>query len=362
MTSVALLGGVVVIGAARPLGESVGRDDGVAQGLHYDIHKTVVNTPAPDSTEPNPQPSTTTALAHVQVANGKSRVDVADGYFLGIWLSPGDYLIVSDSGRTMVLVNPSNKLYAPVDLAQMQQGGNSFANAFGGMMGVQASNVKVEATALGSDKLPQGMATKYRITEDYTVTIAVMGMDATTTNHSTTDLWYLPASTSIVSPFGVPIKKEDPTTGFYGPDYAKQMTAAKAKLPAGMPIKIVASTVTTDVKGNHASNTTTWEFTNIAQAPVADNAFDVPAGFTQFTGPLALMPTPSGGAATAGATTAGQPAGKSTGSAVGNAAAGAANGVVDAAKQGASNGVTNTVNQAASDAAASTVKKILHLP
>ena len=92
-------------------------------------------------------------------------------------------------------------------------------------------------------------------------------------------------------------------------------------------------------------------------AAVADNAFDVPAGFTQFTGPLALMPTPSGTGAATAATTAGQPAGKS-GSSVGNAAAGVANGVGNSAAQGA----TNAVNQAASDAAASTVKKILHLP
>jgi hypothetical protein len=339
-------------GIARQLGGGGPQKGIAAQGLRYDIHKTVINTPAPDSTNPTPTTDTLTALAHAQVANGKVRIDVVSGYFVGIWLSPGDYLLVTDSGRSAVLVNPQNKMYANVDLAQLRQQGTDFANAFGPMMGVQSSNVKVEGTALGTEKLPQGAASKFRITEDYTVTMAVMGMDAATTTHQTTDLWYLPASSSIASPFGVPITKDAPTTGFFGPDYAKQMTAAKAILPTGMPVKITAATTTTDKKGNHAQNITTWEFTNIAQGTVADNAFDVPAGYTQFTGPLAMMPTPTAGASTAAKN------GKSAGSTVGNAAGSAASGVGNAAASGA----TNAVNQAASDAAASTVKKILHLP
>ena len=359
MATATIAGGVVLLGAAQPAGDPTSLNGAASTGLHYDIHLTIVTTPAPDPTGVAATPTTTTALAHAQVANGKAHIDIADGYFSGGWLTPGDFLIVRDSGRTIIVVSPKNKLYANVDIGQLAQGANSPANAFGGMAGVQATKVKIDATPLASEKLGQVTAQKFEVTEDYTVSLAIMGMTSTTVTHTTTDLWFAPALTAIINPFAVPITRDAPTTMFFGQDYATQMSAAKFKLPAGSPIKYVAVSTLTDAKGNHSGTNTTWELGNVAQATVSDAAFDVPAGYTQYSGSIAMMPSGAGGPGSpVPATTTAAGNGKGAGGAVAGAATNAASGAANSAAQGAQ----STVNQAASDAASSAVKKILHFP
>ena len=231
MATATIAGGVVLLGAAQPAGDPTSLNGAASTGLHYDIHLTIVTTPAPDPTGVAATPTTTTALAHAQVANGKAHIDIADGYFSGSWLTPGDFLIVRDSGRTIIVVSPKNKLYANVDIGQLAQGANSPANAFGGMAGVQATKVKIDATPLALEKLGQVTAQKFEVTEDYTVSLAIMGMTSTTVTHTTTDLWFAPALTAIINPFAVPITRDAPTTMFFGQDYATRDVCCEIQTP-----------------------------------------------------------------------------------------------------------------------------------
>jgi hypothetical protein len=337
-------------------------------GLRYDIHMTVttVNAGAGQSSRAYGE-----GLAHAQIIPGKARIDVAKGP-IGV-MTDGEFLITHDT--TTLLFDPQHMQYAQVDPAKMMQGLSGVIGGLNAMVGVQATNVKVDETALGAgDKLGTFSTLKYRITEDYAVSLNVMGMGSSMTAHTTTDYWFVQGGPTFVNPFVSKGASQTQLPVNLGPQYAAQMAAARAKLPAGVPMKTMVVTLVTDANGNRTTTTTTWELTNVAIAAIADGAFDTPAGYSQLSGPEAMMMMTGGGATGPGATsamsgpgasspptaTATHPGNSSSG--VGGAAAGAANGVGSAAKQGAVSGVTGAVSGAASNATTNAVSKILHLP
>jgi hypothetical protein len=363
-----LAAGVILLGAARPAGE----------GLRYDIKLTVTTVKAGTGQSTRAYDE---GLAHAQVSGTKARIDVAKGP-IGP-LMDGHFLIIHDT--TTLLFDPQRMQYAQVDPAKMMQGLNGVIGGLNAMMGVQATNIKVDETALGAgDQLGAYATLKYRITEDYTVSLNIMGMGSSMTGHTTTDYWYAQKAAGIINPFVA--KNASPTQlpVNLGPQYAAQMTAARAKLPSGVPIKSVVTTVITDANGNRSTTTTQWEITNVAQAPIPDATFDIPSGYSQLTG-ADMLASMTGGTATSPATggatgAAGSPSAAptaatspgapvptppntgNTSSGVGAAAAGAVGGVGNAAKQGAVSGVTGAVSGAASNATTNAVQKILHIP
>jgi hypothetical protein len=361
----------VLLGAARPTGE---RDQPPATvvGLRYDIQMTATNTPAPG---PSGQSSPTylQTLAHAQMASGTLRIDVAKGPFVIGVVQDGDFLTLRDSGHTVLLFKPQTKQYLQLDLAKLSQGVSGLAGTFGGLLGMQATNVKITTASLGAGDLMQQYSTvKYRLTQDYTVAVAVMGMNTTMTTHSTSDYWFAPQVTNVANPFDASPNKGSPTS-FLGPDYATQMAAARAKLPNGVPLKAVTTTVVTDSKGTSTS-TTTWQLSNITKATISTSVFDVPAGYTQMQGsPMSLLPamagvgaigamsgastTPPGGTAAPTGTTA-TPAWNGSSA----PSAGATGGIPNAGTQGAGVPAANGVQDSGVSAAASAVKKLLHLP
>jgi hypothetical protein len=350
----ALAAGVVAMGAAP------------VNGLRYDIHMTVTTVSAGTGQSTRAYGE---GLAHAQIIPGKARIDVAKGP-IGV-MTDGEFLIVRDT--TTLLFDPNHMQYAQVDPAKMMQGLNGMIGGLNAMMGVQATNIKVDEAALGAgDKLGTLSTAKYRITEDYAVSLNVMGMGSSMTAHTTTDYWFAQGGPPFVNPF---VSKGASPTQLpvnLGPQYATQMTAARAKLPAGVPVKTMVVTLVSDANGNRTTTTTTWELTNIAPTAVADGTFDTPAGYSQLSGPEAMMNMTGGGATggmsgpTGSPVSAGSPAASTgpggTSSGVGGAAAGAVGGVGNAAKQGAVSGVTGAVSGAASSATSGAVSKILHIP
>jgi predicted aspartyl protease len=65
---------------------------------------------------------------------------------------------------------------------------------------------------------------------------------------------------------------------------AKQSAAMK-----GFPLKQVMTTTTTAANGKSQTNTTTLTIINIEKTKVADDQFEVPAGYKQVDSPLAGM-------------------------------------------------------------------------
>jgi hypothetical protein len=343
-----LVVGVVLLGAALPAGG----------GLTYDIHFTVTTVKAGTGQSTR---AFDEGLAHAQLSGTKARIDVTKGPIGAV--PDGDFLIIRDTST--FLFSPSQQQYAQIDPAKMLQGLSGVVGALNTLSGVQATNVKVDESALGAgDHLGAYSTLKYRITEDYTVSLNLMGMvgGSSMTGHTTTDYWYPQAAPALVNPFVAKGASPTQLPVNLGPAYASQMSAARGKLPAGVPVKIVVTTVVSDANGNRTTTTTLWELTNITPATIADAVFETPAGYTQLTAGDALMAVAGGGASGAAPETTAAHPGGTPASGVAGAATGAANGVGNAAKQGVVSGVNGTISGAANDAASGAVKKILHIP
>jgi hypothetical protein len=269
-----------ILGAKGPPSGPV---DSLTTGLRYDLQLTTTS-----ATSENGQPATSNSgLAHVEIVNGRVRIDVAEGEFAAI-AGTGDILLFTDTSHAATLIKPDLKQYVQVDFKKLSAGLTNTVNAFGGAMGVQASNVKLDFASLGpGDKVGPFSTNKYRITQDYILSVSFLGaiQSKGTTMHSTTDYWYAPQLTMIVNPFANVVQE----TAWFGATYGQQLAALQAKLPKGVPVKTIMTDVATDSVGAKTTTTVTWELTNFVRADIPDDAFQIPADYTQMQAPTALL-------------------------------------------------------------------------
>ena len=110
-------------------------------------------------------------------------------------MPPGAYLLVRDGGRSIVLVNPEERTYAPINPSAMGSGLDTMG---GGAMDMKVQDPKVEKLV----EEPGGMilgreTTHYRYHTAYTMTIAMASMKSAMTTDVVEDVW-----TAKAIPFG----------------------------------------------------------------------------------------------------------------------------------------------------------------
>jgi hypothetical protein len=191
----------------------------------------------------------------------------------------GSYMLFTEGGKTMTIVDPQNKQYYEMDLAGMMR----LVGAMGPIMSIEMSDVSIDAEPLGSGETIEGYATeKYRLMSKYTTKVSVIGIKQTSHVADTAIYWYAPKLKLVANPFGN-------ASGLAGlvnsTEYETQMNAAMAKMPTGVPVKIVSRSVQTDAKGKQQSQVTTIEFTEIGTGDVPASAFEIPATFARIQGP-----------------------------------------------------------------------------
>lgn len=277
----------VLLAAARP----ATRKDAVDQaGLRYDIQYTTTTMSGT-----NGQPATSgIGLAHVAMANGHVRIDVVSGEFAAV-MGAGDFMIYRDTAHSVTIYKPTTTQYFQLDLQKLSAGLTNTVNGFGVALGVTATNVRLDFASLGAGDNVGPLATvKYRITQDYTLTVSIMGAGGKSTEmHSTTDYWFTPSLTMMVNPFAQTVQE----TAWLGADYGKRLAALQAKLPKGVPVKQVMTDVTTDSGGVTNTTAVTYVLSGFVRATIPDAAFQKPAGYTQIQGdqgPTALLQSLSG--------------------------------------------------------------------
>ncbi len=212
-----------------------------------------------------PTASSNTGLAHVAISNGKVRIDVASGEFAAV-LGSGDFMIYRDTAHAVTIYKPAMMQDFQLDLQKLNAGLTKTVNGFGAALGVKATNVKLDFASLGAGDNVGPLATvKYRLTQDYTLTMSFLGMPGQSTKmHSTTDYWYTPSLTMMVNPFAQTIQE----TAWLGAEYGKQLSALQAKLPKGIPVKQVMTDVATDSAGTKTTTTVTWSLSGFVRAAI----------------------------------------------------------------------------------------------
>lgn len=193
-------------------------------------------------------------------------------------LEEGNYVVTTDGGKTLYLVNPKDKTYAEWNLDAMLQTFGNMMEAMGPMLKFQIDNVKVEELGSGPGPTMHGLPTthsKFRTT--YDMKIKVLGMGRANHVDSEQEIW---STRELGDPaLGIWLRKDRPT-GFGELD---KLVKAEMDKVQGFPLKTVTRTTTTGQKGKREQTTvSTTEVTELDRsASVPASTFEIPEGYTK---------------------------------------------------------------------------------
>lgn len=265
---------VVALGLVPALG---------AQGLSYDLRTT--------GTAMDPRSGTVATrvymAGHGQFAAGVSRIDITESMSPGGMMGVGTYTISNAAKGTTTMVNPSKREYLELKPAELAKTAAELQQSLGGMSKTDITDVKVNVEDLGGGESMEGYSTvKYRVTENYIMTMTVMGHSIRTVHHSTSDLWVAPQLDGIMNPTARPASGN--ATGPMA-ELTAQLWKAYEKVRKGVMLKrIMTSESVTD--GKTRTSTMTMTVTNVKRAAISSSVFEVPSGYTEAASLGALGP------------------------------------------------------------------------
>ena len=214
------------------------------------------------------------------VEGDKGRVEFASGEKKG-WFSDGNFLVTTDGGDTVYLVDPKEETYAPFSLGEMMATMGQAMN----MMEEMGDMVKMEITDATSEKLLEEpgesmlghSTTHYRYQSGYTMSMSIMGMKRQNRNDMLMDIW----STDDLDAGGFRVWLKPDQQLRTGNEGLDKMLGQKFGQIQGFPLKMVMETKMTNQKGKGQTSTTTMEVTVLREESVADSQFTWPDHYTE---------------------------------------------------------------------------------
>lgn len=249
-----------------------------AQGLTYDIVTAGTGLGRGGASE-----TRTFMAAHGQFADGKSRLDITESLSPGGPMGSGTYMIMNSAKGTMTMVDPAKRQYMEMNPGELAKSAASMQQAMGGVMKQELSGVRVSMEELGAGETVEGYATlKYRVREDYTIKMSMMGRTTETMQHSITELWVAPKLDGVMNPMARPTANATP-----GPMAAltSEVSKAYAKMRPGVTLKSIRTSETT-MSGRKNASTMTTTLTNVRPASISPSVFEVPSGYTKMASPM----------------------------------------------------------------------------
>lgn len=223
------------------------------------------------------------------VEGDNARVTFAESALPGV--PEGAYLVTSDGGRTLYLVNPEEKTYMLWDLSQMLGAVGAVVQGMGPMFKINVTEPKVEKLADEAGEKILGYDTHhYRFRTTYGMEMRVMGMGQSSDVETVVDTW---TSSALADPgFGAWLRRDPPRTGIA--DLDKLMDAQIAQGIQGVPLRMRTVSTSRDKKGRETVTTTEMEVTTIREEAPPAGAFALPAGYEKVEMP-AIPGSPFGG-------------------------------------------------------------------
>lgn len=191
-------------------------------------------------------------------------------------LTKGAYLLSTDGGQTIYLVDPDEKTYSPFDPSQLLAAAGAMMKAMGPMVKMSFANQQVEKLAEepGEDLHGYG-TTHYRFRTTYDSDIRVMGMGQKASNETITDTW---TTTQLEDAgFHAYLRRDPPRTGIA--DLDRLIAAEVGKGIRGVPLKMMSVTTSKDQRGRETTTKMTMEVTSLREEAVPAGAFQLPAGY-----------------------------------------------------------------------------------
>lgn len=236
-----------------------------AAGIHY---TSVTTTEGPGTDQ--------RTVAEAWVEGERAKVEFRDAG--NPMLEKGTYILTTDGGKTLYLVDPKEKTYAEWDLEAMFEMLGNTMEAVQPMVNLQIENVEVEKLDSGSGPSMVGLSTRYaEYRTTYDMKIKVLGMGRANHVDTVQKIWTTDELGDAA--LGVWLRKA-PTTGFADVD---ELVKAEMGKIDGFPLKTVSTSTTTGQKKKRSQTTvTTMEVTELERGvSIPDSTFEIPEGYTR---------------------------------------------------------------------------------
>lgn len=214
------------------------------------------------------------------IDGNKARIEIAES--ANPMIPQQSYLISSDGGHTLFLVNPPERTYTRWDI-------NAIIGLAGGamqMMGMSFTTPNVEKLVDEPGPSLLGFSTRhYRFLTSYALNMNFLGMRKSTEFKQEEDIW---ATDQLKDAgFNAWLNQRPNKTG--NAEFDKLIEAELSKI-RGFPLKRISVTTQKDNDGNMETIKTTMEITSLSKADIPPGFFELPQDYTE----KPLMPSLKG--------------------------------------------------------------------
>jgi len=186
-------------------------------------------------------------------------------------MGTGTYMISND-GKTILLVNPKEKTYSKMDMEQILK----MTQALGGMVEMKVENPKATQARGTQDMAVAGLPAKHYVMDtSYTMKVKVLFMKSSSQVSSHKDLWFTESFPVVVMDY---FQSRSVKTGFGELD--KLIELEKTKVP-GVLVKSKTTSESKDDKGKVTKSYDEFEITTWEKASLSADLFQVPAGYKE---------------------------------------------------------------------------------
>ena len=191
-------------------------------------------------------------------------------------LGKGRYLLSTDEGKTVYLVDPDGKTFALWDADSMVSGMADLMRRMRWQMRVHFEEPKIVKLLDEKGEMVAGLPTRhYRYRTSYRVRIELAGTDTINTTVDE-DIW----TTSVLQEPGLRLwLKQDPPTS--GDDQLDRIIREEKSKIQGFPLKRFTVTKSIDHRGKASDSRTEMFVIVIKTHPVDDSAFQIPSGYKE---------------------------------------------------------------------------------
>lgn len=225
--------------------------------------------------ESNTETDGQTMSVRAWVEDEKAKVEFFEGgqgFF-----QEGGYMLTSDGGQTLYIVDPDEMTYSELDLDQLLAFAGSILNATGGLVQMEFSDLTNERVGeepggeiLGYD------TTRYEFHTAYTMTMGVLGFKRSTSSTSQQEMW---CTDEIDAPgFRVWLSPDRFRTGNAELD---EFVQAQYQDLDCLPLRSRTTTTMTGERGRDQTTVAVTEVTVLREeASIPASTFELPAGYT----------------------------------------------------------------------------------
>ncbi|HEV7919152.1 MAG TPA: DUF4412 domain-containing protein [Thermoanaerobaculia bacterium] len=211
------------------------------------------------------------------------RMDLTKGD--GTLFQDGAVVLSDDAGKTLHVLNPSDKTYYDLALYDLLGGAASVLKQLGSMVKVTFTDPKVSAREAGDGGKIEGYPTKHSFVDSsYVININMMGQKMTMPISTSTEVW---TTREIGAEYANFLQASKLMTGIE--DLDKVIASHLDARAAGFPLKQV-TTVKVTQGGKETTSVTTMTVSGIRKETVPPARFALPSGYTKVASPIeALM-------------------------------------------------------------------------